>query len=59
MREKLPLFCMAAASSAVTVLVQQKGGAVSTLESNPFSLRLQNALVSAVAYLRDWYGPPA
>jgi hypothetical protein len=56
-REKLPLFCMAAASSAVTVLVQQKGGAVTTLESNPFSLRLQNALVSAVAYLRDVVWP--
>ncbi len=56
-REKLPLFLMAAASSAVTVLVQQKGGAVSTLESNPFSLRLQNALVSAVAYLRDLVWP--
>ncbi len=56
-REKLPLFLMAAASSAVTVLVQQKGGAVSTLESNPFSLRLQNALVSAVAYLRDLIWP--
>ena len=56
-REKLPLFCMAAASSAVTVLVQQKGGAFSTLESNPFSLRLQNALVSAVAYLRDLVWP--
>jgi hypothetical protein len=56
-REKLPLFCMAAASSAVTVLVQQKGGAVTTLESNPFSLRLQNALVSAAAYLRDAVWP--
>ena len=52
-REKLPLFLMAAASSIVTILVQESGGAVTTLEVDPFGLRLQNALVSVVLYLRD------
>lgn len=56
-REKLPLFVMAVASSIVTVIVQQRGGAVSTLEAYPFSLRLQNALVSVVAYLRSTLWP--
>ncbi|MCX6546187.1 MAG: tetratricopeptide repeat protein [Acidobacteria bacterium] len=56
-REKLPLFVMAVASSAVTFVVQQRGGAVSTLETYPFGLRLQNALVSMVAYLRDTLWP--
>lgn len=56
-REKLPLFVMAVASSIVTVIVQQRGGAASTLEAYPFSLRLQNALVSVVAYLRGTLWP--
>jgi hypothetical protein len=56
-REKLPLVAMAAASSAVTVLVQQRGGAVSALDDNPLGLRIQNALVSLVAYLRDTLWP--
>lgn len=50
-REKLPLLALAIASSIVTVIVQQRGGAVSTLQTFPFGLRLQNAVVSVVAYL--------
>jgi protein O-mannosyl-transferase len=56
-REKVPLFALAAASSVVTVIAQQRGGAVSTLETNPFGLRLQNAVVAVVAYLRDMLWP--
>jgi protein O-mannosyl-transferase len=56
-REKLPLFAMAAASAVVTFVVQQRGGAVTGLEADPFALRLQNALVSVVAYLRDMLWP--
>jgi protein O-mannosyl-transferase len=56
-REKLPLFVMAAASSIVTFVVQQRGGAVTPFEVHPFSLRLQNAVVSVVAYLRDALWP--
>lgn len=50
-REKLPLFALAAASSVVTFLVQRQGGAVSGLAALPFGRRLANALVSYVAYL--------
>jgi hypothetical protein len=56
-REKLPLFVMAAASSIVTLVVQQRGGAVTPFEVYPFSLRLQNAVVSIAAYLRDAVWP--
>ena len=56
-REKLPLFVMAAASSIVTVVVQQRGGAVSAVESESFALRVQNAVVSVAAYLRDTIWP--
>jgi hypothetical protein len=56
-REKLPLFVMAIASSVVTAIVQQRGGAVSALEAYPFGLRLQNALVSMVAYLGSTLWP--
>ena len=49
--EKAPLFVLAAASSVVTVIVQSAGGAVRTAE---FSLpvRIGNALISVVRYLR-------
>ncbi|HWP84095.1 MAG TPA: tetratricopeptide repeat protein [Terriglobia bacterium] len=49
--EKLPLFGLAAASSALTIWAQQSGGAVAALEAFPLTLRLQNAVVSYVAYL--------
>lgn len=47
--EKVPFFVLAAGSSAVTFLVQRRGGAVST--SLGFSARLANAMVSYVRYL--------
>ncbi len=50
--EKVPLFLMAAASCLVTFLVQRAGGAVKSLETFPFGLRVENALVSYVRYLR-------
>ncbi len=56
-REKIPFFALAAASSVATFVVQQRGGAVSAVGSEPSALRLQNALVSAVAYLRDMVWP--
>ncbi len=56
-REKRPLFAMAAASSIVTLVAQQRGGAVTPFEVHSFSLRLQNAVVSIVAYLRDALWP--
>ncbi len=56
-REKLPLLAMAVASSIVTLVAQQRGGAVTGFEIYPFALRLQNAVVSIVAYLRDALWP--
>ena len=56
-REKLPLFAMAGASCVVTVLVQQKGGAVQPLEFVSPATRLANAAVSYVAYLAKAFWP--
>ena len=50
--EKLPLFLLAACSSAVTFLVQEARGAMALGDQIPFGLRAQNALVAYAAYLR-------
>jgi protein O-mannosyl-transferase len=50
--EKLPLFAFSAASAVVTVKAQGTGGAMSgPLNSYPFQLRLENAIVSYVRYI--------
>jgi hypothetical protein len=49
--EKVPLFLMSAASSAITLLAQRSGGAVADSSALPLSVRLGNAIVSYVAYL--------
>ena len=49
--EKLPLFALAAASSVVTWVVQQRGGAIAALDVLPFRARLANAVVAYVTYL--------
>ena len=56
-REKLPLFAMAAASAVITLLVQEASGAVRTAEQFPLPLRLENAAVSCVVYLFQWFWP--
>ena len=48
--EKVPLFVLVAASSLVTFVAQQRGGATSLTFVVPFGLRIANALVSYVAY---------
>jgi len=55
--EKLPLFCLSAASSLATYLVQRQGGAVSSLDLYPLALRIENALVSYVAYIGKMVWP--
>jgi tetratricopeptide (TPR) repeat protein len=50
-REKLPLFALVAAGAVVTVVAQQSGGAVRSLESVALGWRVENALVSTVAYV--------
>lgn len=49
--EKLPLLLMSAASSAVTMVAQRIGGAVADVSVLPLSVRLENAIVSYVAYI--------
>jgi len=49
--EKIPLVVLAAASSVVTFIVQQKGQAVGSLEQFPPISRIANALASYAAYI--------
>jgi Tfp pilus assembly protein PilF len=55
--EKVPLLMLAAASSAVTYLVQRAGGAVEAGEVFSLRARVVNALVSYVVYLRQAVWP--
>jgi tetratricopeptide (TPR) repeat protein len=55
--EKLPLFALAAASSVATVVIQRKWGAVGSLTVYPIGVRLQNALISYVAYIGKMVWP--
>jgi Flp pilus assembly protein TadD len=49
--EKLPLFALAAASSVITIVVQQRGGATTDLDTLPAATRFANALVAYMQYL--------
>jgi len=49
--EKIPLFVLAAISSVVTFVVQQRGGSVVQMEKLSIGSRLANAAVSYVAYI--------
>ena len=50
-REKVPLFFLAAASVVITLVAQSRGGAIRTFLDVPVSLRLSNAIVSYTKYL--------
>lgn len=50
-REKWPMFLLAAGSSAITMRVQGAGGAMDLAEAIPLAERLANAAVSPVRYL--------
>jgi tetratricopeptide (TPR) repeat protein len=49
--EKAPLAAMSMASSAITLIAQNRGGAVHSLEAYPLAVRLENAVVAYVTYL--------
>jgi protein O-mannosyl-transferase len=55
--EKLPLFLLSAASSAVTIAAQRSVGAVRDASELPLSVRLENAAVSYVAYIGKVFWP--
>ena len=56
-REKLPLFAVALLSGVVTFIAQQRGGAVAGLTKLSFGFRIENALVSYVAYIGKMFWP--
>jgi tetratricopeptide (TPR) repeat protein len=55
--EKIPFLVLSAASSVVTFLVQQAGGAVATLGSLPLSERAASAIVAYGRYLGKAFWP--
>jgi tetratricopeptide (TPR) repeat protein len=55
--EKIPLFVLAAASSAVTYIVQQRSGAVGSFELYPLGVRVANAIVAYVNYIAKMFWP--
>jgi Flp pilus assembly protein TadD len=56
-RERLPLFVLAAASCALTVYVQRVTGTAGSLLSVPLGQRLANAAVSCVGYILKMIWP--
>ncbi len=57
LREKIPLLALAALSCIVTYAVQQKGGAVASIEAFSPGVRIANAFVSYIVYIRKMVWP--
>jgi tetratricopeptide (TPR) repeat protein len=57
LREKIPLFAVAAVGAVVTYLVQQGSGAVAAAGAYPLGLRVENALVSYAVYIVKVFWP--
>ena len=55
--EKLPLLALAVGTSVVTFLAQRHSGAVAPLVGIPLALRLENGLLSYLAYIGDMLWP--
>ena len=55
--EKIPFIAFSCASSLVTIYVQYKGGAVSSLDTVPFFSRIINALAAYVGYMGKMFWP--
>jgi len=55
--EKIPLFALSAASSVVTMIAQQRGGAVQNMSLFPLTVRVANALVAYTNYLAKMVVP--
>ena len=55
--EKVPLFLMTMASCAITIIAQEGGGAVRSLEAYPLYVRVGNAIVSYSAYISKTVWP--
>jgi len=57
LREKIPFFILAAATSVVTYLAQKQSGATEDIENLAFASRLANALLSYAHYLGKFLWP--
>jgi tetratricopeptide (TPR) repeat protein len=55
--EKVPFLALSAASCVVTFLAQREGGAVVPVQSFPWVLRIENALMSYVRYISKLFLP--
>ena len=55
--EKVPMLVLAAGACVITVIAQNKDGALASTVNYPMNLRWQNALVSYVKYLQQMVWP--
>lgn len=55
--EKIPFFVLTVAASAVTLAVQNQGGAVNPVDRFPLDARVGNALISYCRYLGKFFWP--
>jgi len=55
--EKVPLFALAAVSVVITLVAQQSGGAIASMDHLPMDVRMVNALVSYVNYIGKMIWP--
>ncbi len=55
--EKIPFFALSAAVAIATYLVQRSSGAVKAFTVFPFGLRIENALISYIAYIGKTFWP--
>jgi tetratricopeptide (TPR) repeat protein len=55
--EKIPFFALSAASCAATLYAQGKGGALASVETFPWGIRIANALTSYCWYLEKLFVP--
>lgn len=56
-KEKLPYFMLAVASSVLTIMAQTAGGAVQSTEVIPIGLRLLNAVSAIAKYVGEFFVP--
>jgi Flp pilus assembly protein TadD len=57
--EKIPFFVLAAAACIITYLAQQKDSAVMSIIDLPLGIRVENALIAYVDYLKKMIWPDA
>ena len=56
-KEKIPFFALSAASSVITVIAQEQGGAMKTLDAIPLGSRIGNAVIAYVKYIGKMFWP--